>query len=165
MARNLLVSWIRDAHAMELALEPVLENHAKDADGVMTDVSARDRQHAAETRQHADRMRQALEHLGESTSTMKSALSALFGQVQSVSTGMFSDELMKNALSDYAAEQFEIACYRALVAAAEEIGESRVATLCRANLQEDEAMARWIDSQLPRFVRETLATHSAGSRR
>ena len=165
MAKNLLVSWIRDAHAMELALEPVLENHARDAEGVMPDVSARDRQHAAETRQHADRMRQALEELNESPSTMKSALSALFGQVQSVSTGLFSDELMKNALSDYAAEQFEIACYRSLVVAAEELGDARVAALCRANLQEDEAMARWLETQLPRFVRETLAMDSAGSRR
>jgi len=164
MATNLLVSWIRDAHAMELALEPVLENHAKDAESVMTDVSARDRQHAAETRQHADRMRQALEQLGESPSTVKSTLSSLFGHLQSVSTGMFSDELMKNALSDYAAEQFEVACYRSLIAAAEELGEDRVAALCRANLQEDEAMARWLESQLPRFVRETMATH-AGSRR
>ena len=77
---------------------------------------------------------------------MKSALSALFGQVQSVSTGLFSDELMKNALSDYAAEQFEIACYRSLVVAAEELGDARVAALCRANLQEDEAMARWLET-------------------
>jgi ferritin-like metal-binding protein YciE len=165
MAKNLLVSWIRDAHAMELALEPVLENHARDAEGVMPDVSARDRQHAAETRQHADRMRQALDELGESTSTMKSALSTLFGQVHGVSTGIFSDELMKNALSDYATEHFEIACYRSLVAAAEELGETRVAALCRANLQEDEEMARWVETQLPRFARETLITDSAGSRR
>src|SRR5437762_8560444 len=122
MAKDLLVSWIRDAHAMELALEPILENHAKDAEQQMPDVSARDREHVRETRQHADRMRQALEHMGQSTSTVKSTLSALFGQVNSVSTGMFSDELMKNALSDYAAEQFESACYRALVTAATELG-------------------------------------------
>jgi ferritin-like metal-binding protein YciE len=76
--------------------------------------------------------------------------------MQSISTGMFTDELMKNALADYASEQFEVACYNALVTAAEELDEIEVAGLCRANLVEDQAMADWLDEQIPRFVRHTM---------
>lgn len=96
---------------------------------------------------------------------MKSALALLFGQVKGVSTGLFSDALMKNALSDDAAECFEVASYRALVVAAEELGDTRVADLCRDNLKEDEAMARWLEAQLPRVVKETLAVPGAAAKR
>jgi ferritin-like metal-binding protein YciE len=156
MSTDLLVAWLRDAHAMETALVPVLQNHAKDADTAMPDVSRRYEQHAEETRQHAERVRQALERLGEKPSTMKSALSALMGPIQGVSTGMFSDELVKNALVDFSTEQFEVACYDALIAAAQEMGEVEIAGLCRENLAEEQAMADFLEEQLPRVVHQTM---------
>ena len=69
------------------------------------------------------------------------------------------------ALTDYAAEQFEVAASRALVAAAEAAGESEVARLCRENLREDEEMARWLDQQTPAIVQHTLRKETAGTRR
>ena len=156
MARDRLIAWLQDAHAMEQMLEPILRNHANDAAQAMPDVAARDREHAEETRRHADRMREALERLGSAPSAAKSALANLMGPMQSVSTGMFTDELMENVLADYASEQFEVACYNALVTAAEELDEIEVAGLCRANLVEDQAMADWLDEQIPRFVRHTM---------
>jgi ferritin-like metal-binding protein YciE len=153
--RATLIAWLNDAYAMETQLLPVLQNHAAD---VQNNPEARGRiaEHVAETQRHADRMRQAVEQLGSTTSTIKSTLATVMGSVQSIATGIFSDELVKNALSDYAAEQFEIAAYKALIAAAEELGETGVAQLCRQNLREDEAMALWLDSQLPLVVRQTL---------
>ncbi len=72
---------------------------------------------------------------------------------------------MKNGLSDFAAEQVEVACYRALIAAARDIGEAAVARLCEENLREDEAMARWLDEQIPNLVKQTLEKKAAGARR
>jgi ferritin-like metal-binding protein YciE len=76
--------------------------------------------------------------------------------MQGPSTGMFRDELMKNALMDYAAEHLEIASYRALIAAAEELGHRDIAVICRSILAEEEAMAEWLAEQVPVITRLML---------
>jgi ferritin-like metal-binding protein YciE len=155
MHRDTLIAWLNDAHAMETQLLPVLRNHAQDMKGNPV-AQRRIEEHVRETEQHAERVRQAVELLGSNTSTIKSGLASVMGMAQSVSTGIFSDELVKNALTDYAAEQFEVAAYKALIAAADEMGETGVSALCAQNLREDEAMAVWLDQQLPIVVRKTL---------
>lgn len=69
---------------------------------------------------------------------------------------MFSDPLVKNVIADLAAEQFEVAAYTALIAAAEHAGEAEAARLCRLNRGEDEDMAEWLDAQIPIVIAETL---------
>ena len=155
--RNTLIAWLNDAHAMETELQPILRNHARDAQK-NAEVRQRIEQHVSETQQHAERIRQALAILGTTPSVLKSGSAAVAGLVMSVSTGMFSDELVKNALMDYATEHFEIAAYTALITAAETLGETEVAQLCRENLREEEAMARFLAAQLPATVKETLLT-------
>jgi ferritin-like metal-binding protein YciE len=155
---ELLVRWLNDAYAMEHQRIPVLENHAKDLKNSPS-AQQRIRQHIDETKRHAERMEQCVNRLGAKPSTMKSTLSSLMGSAQSISTGIFRDELVKNALSDYAAEEFEVACYRALISAATEEGEPEIARACEENLREDEAMARWLDRQLPTVVHQAVVTH------
>jgi hypothetical protein len=92
-------------------------NHAEDAKD-FPDVAAADRRHLEETRRHADLVRGCIERLGESPSTAKSLVGQMLAAGQSVATGAFRDEVVKNFLSDYAAQSFEIASYRALIAAA-----------------------------------------------
>jgi hypothetical protein len=41
-----------------------------------------------------------VERLGSTTSATKTGLASLFGTLQSVSTGIFSDELVTNGLTD-----------------------------------------------------------------
>jgi ferritin-like metal-binding protein YciE len=113
-------------------------------------------QHVSETETHAARVRTAVESLGGSISTVKSGLASIAGSLLSVGTAVFSDQIVKNGLTDYAAEQFEVAAYTALAAAADDLGETEVARLCRQNLKEDEAMAGWLRQQLPKLVRNTL---------
>ena len=116
--------------------------------------------HVVETQQHAERVRQCLAILGTTPSVLKSGSAAVAGVMMSVTTGMFSDELVKNALMDYATEHFEIAAYNALISAAETLGEPEVARLCRENLKEEEDMARFLAEHLPGTVRETLLTRA-----
>jgi ferritin-like metal-binding protein YciE len=155
--RNTLIAWLNDAHAMETELQPILRNHARDAS---TNAVMRDRidRHVHETQQQAERVRQCLAILGTTPSVLKSGSAAVAGVMMSVTTGMFTDELVKNALMDYATEHFEIAAYNALITAAEALGEPEVARLCRQNLQEEEDMAHFLSSHLPGTVRETLLT-------
>lgn len=154
--RQQLIAWLTDAHAMELSLAKVLENHAKDADR-LPDIRARDEDHLAETREHARKIEQCLEHLGaEKPSSVKNAIGTVMGKMQGAMSGPFGDEIMKNALSDYAAEHMEIACYRSLIIAAEEIGEVQVARLCNEILAEEESMAQWLEQKLPEITRMSL---------
>lgn len=153
---DLLVRWLNDAYAMEHQLIPVLENHANDLVSSDPSSAQRIRQHIDETRRHAERLDACLRSLGTTPSTTKSTLASVMGSAQAISTGMFRDEAVKNALTDYSAEQFEVACYKALAIAAREQGQSEVARACEENMREDQAMADWLDQQLPSVVRLTI---------
>lgn len=150
-----LVTWLNSAYSMEKSLVQVLENHAKDAED-LPEVRQRDEQHIQETRRHADLVEQCLGILGEKPSTMKSAMGNLMGKVQGASSGMHRDELVKNFLSDYAAEHFEIACYRSLIAAAEELGQPEIARICTEILRDEERMAAWLEERIPEVTRMHL---------
>lgn len=154
-ARELLVTWLNDAHSMEKALIPVLENHAKDAKDY-PEVRERDEQHVEETRRHAELVEGCLERLGEKPSGVKSFLGEMFGRMQAMSTEPFKDELMKNFIADYATEQFEIASYRSLAKAARHLGEEEIARTCETILKDEERMAEWLDRNMARAVETTL---------
>jgi len=153
---DIIVAWLNDAHAMENALIQILEHQVKDA-GPYPEVRAKLQQHLEQTRRHADLVQSCVERLGGSTSSIKTGLASLFGQFQALSTGAARDEMVKNALADYAAENFEVASYRALVAAAQATGDTETASVCQQILAEDEAMAQWLEVNLPVLVQATLA--------
>lgn len=151
-----LVAWLDDAYAMESGLVPILQNHAVHFGTDMPNAARRIQQHIVETQQHASRLEQCLHLLNASPSGVKSTLSSLMGSVEGATTAVFRDQLMKDALADYATEQFEVGCYTALVNAATELGYLEVAQLCKRNLEEDRAMANWLLTQIP-----AVASHDA----
>lgn len=154
-SREALVSWLDDAHSMENTLVPILENHAKDA---KEHPEARDRiqRHAEETKRHAQLLADCLQELGKKPSSTKKAVSKMMGMGQAITTGPFEDELIKNAISDYATENFEIACYEALITAAQDLGEPKVEQICKQILEDERAMAQWLETQLPKTVHEFI---------
>lgn len=152
---DLMVAWLRDAYAMEKALIPVLENHAKDAER-HPEVRARLEQHAQETRRHADLVEQSLRQLGQEPSTFKNTISKVLGTIQSVATGAFKDDEVKNALQDFATENFEIASYRALIEGAQALQRPEIVQTCQQILKEEEAMARFLEQSLPTTVHDAL---------
>lgn len=156
-----LISWLNDAHSMERSLVNVLEKHCKDA-AEFPDLRARTEQHLNETRRHVEKVEECLRQLGEKPSMSKGVMGTVMGKVQGVATGMFRDEMIKNALGDYAAEHLEIASYRSLIAAAEELGLPDVARICSEILREEEAMAGWLEDHIPEITRLTLQKHGAG---
>ncbi len=156
-----LTTWLNSAYSMEKSLAQVLGNHANDAKD-HPEIQSRIQEHISETDRHAERVKECLLQLGSEPSTMKSALGNIMGMVQGASTGMFRDELVKNMLADYASEHFEIACYRSLIAAAEEAGKAEIAEICAEILEDEEAMAEWIEEQIPEVTRLVLhqVTHA-----
>src|SRR5688500_14592041 len=147
-----LVAWLDDAHAMENGLIPILQNHAAHFGDRMPAAARRIEQHIVETQQHVQRLQDCLRLLDATPSGVKSTLSSLIGSVEGATTAIFRDQLVKDALADYASEQFEVGCYTALVSAASQLGYPEIARLCRLNLEEDSQMAAWLLQQLPTVV-------------
>ncbi|MRX49204.1 DUF892 family protein [Paracoccus sp. S-4012] len=161
--REWLVMWLRDAHAMEEQAETMLTGQASRIESY-PDLKDRITRHLEETKAQAERLRQCLEGMGESPSKLKDAGGKLMATGQAMG-GMFAgDEVMKGSLASYAFEQMEIASYRVLIAAAEHLGEMRVAEACKANLQEEIAMAEWLASHLPGTTRDFLDRAAAGDK-
>lgn len=158
--RETLIGWLNDAYAMEKGLVQVLENHANDVKD-RPEMYRKIAQHLEQTKMHAERVRDCVERLGGSTSSMKTAMGSISGFFQGRSTGASPDELVKNALSDYAAEHFEIASYRALIAAARALGENQVVQVCESILRDEEEMAHWLEQNLPNVVQEYLGVQTA----
>jgi len=152
--KELLISWLNDAHGMENSLIKILEHQVKDARD-HPPVQARLEQHLEQTKRHAQMTKECVEALGGHTSALKTGLATLFGQIQAPSTGAAKDEMVKNALTDYAAENFEIASYTALIRAAQDLNETHIATVCQQILQDEQAMADWIKQNLPSLVQQT----------
>jgi ferritin-like metal-binding protein YciE len=163
MAREQLIAWLDDAYAMEMGLAGILEQHAN-APGELPEIAERRRRHAEETRVHARRIRECLEMLGTQPSDLKAGFSTLMGNVEGALTAAFRDELMKNALADYASEHFEIGCYHALLAAAGEADETELVPLLEETLSEEEAMAEWLALRIPMVAQQSLK-RATGARR
>ena len=155
-----LISWLNDAYAMETGLVPILQNHAEDAKSDR-DAAERIARHAEETKRHADRVKACVEKLGGRAASVRAGVSAVIGGFESLATAPFRDELVKNALMDYASEHFEIACYTALITAARKAGREDIARVCDEILTEERVMAHWLEGHIPLVVEEALVTTSA----
>ena len=59
-------------------------------------------------------------------------------------------------LDDDGAGHFGIACYRSLIAAAEDLGCPEIAVICEEILMEEEAMFEWIEDKIPEVTRLLL---------
>jgi ferritin-like metal-binding protein YciE len=152
-----LAEWLDDAYAMETGLVTILQNHAAHLEPVIPSVAQRIREHIAETRTHATRLEQCLTVLGRKPSAIKSTLSSAIGAVEGASTGLFKDHVVKDVLADYASEQFEIACYTAIIAAATRLGFSEITRLCALTLAEDQSMANWLIDKVPAVIARVAA--------
>lgn len=160
-ARSWLVTWLRDAHAMEEQAEAMLTAQAERIDNY-PDLEQRIRQHIRETQGQAARLKECLEGMDEGTSVLKDTGAKLMATAQAVGGAFAGDEVMKDSLVSYTFEQMEIASYTALIAAAEHLGETRVAQVCQQNLQEEIAMADWLNTHLPGTTRDFLDRAAAG---
>ena len=152
--RSEIADWLRNAHAMESNLAEMLEGqterlaHFPKFQQVVAN-------HARETRHHIEWVEGALRSIGEDTSLLKDGVATLAGIISPLAAGMACDAPVKIAISNYAAEHFEIACYRSLVAAAELAGYPQVASVCREILTEEQATAEALEG----LITEVTTVH------
>jgi ferritin-like metal-binding protein YciE len=155
MHKQMLVTWLHHAHAMGARSLPILRQHADDTRH-SADARLRYESHVRETEQHVERVAQALRALGSEPLSVLARSEPLADLAKDITERLFGDPLAAKVIADYAAEQFEVAAYTALIAAAEHAAASEVARLCRLNRGEDEEMAEWLDAQIPLIIAATL---------
>ena len=147
--------WLRDAHAMEKQAESMLEAMAGRIDNY-PDLKARIEQHLSETKHQITLLESVFDRNDISRSVVKDSMSKMAAFGQSVG-GMFTpDEIVKGAISSYVFEQFEIACYTSLIAAAEQAGDAEGVEIFKTILAEEEAMAKWALEHLPNVTQQFL---------
>lgn len=138
-----LLKWLQDAYAMEQEANTMLTATAGRLEHY-PELKARIEQHIAETRDQSEQVKRCIELLDGSLPTVKGAVASVMATVHAAGNSMMSDEVAKSLGVSYAFEHMEIASYRALVIAAKEAGQTQIAQICAAILDQEIAMAEWL---------------------
>jgi ferritin-like metal-binding protein YciE len=158
--REILIDWLRDAHAMETNLIQMLGQQADHLDD-HPELQARTAAHKEESRRHAERIEECLAELGTDPSAVKEGFAKLSGMFSPLPAAMSSDTAVKIVLANYSAEHFEIACYQSLEAAARHCGEERIAQAAAEILRDEEEMAEFLQDAIEE-VTHILKSEDAG---
>jgi ferritin-like metal-binding protein YciE len=165
-----LVQWLNEAHAKEAELETDLTAHI-----ALTEkqpYKKRLREHLKETRDHKRSVARRIKQLGGTASTgpdvpgvptmvgeaAGKAVAGVKGQVgvaRAFVTGQPETHL-RNAQEELREEHVEIALYTRLEALAEEVGDRDTAQLARSIRRDEERMAKFLDAELKRLVRDIV---------
>lgn len=159
--REVFVTGLRNAHALEHQALSLMDRQIEHL-ASYAEVEARLRSHRGETERQIERLERILESLGESHSALKDAAMAFSGNLAALGHTFAADEILKNSFANFAFENFEVASYKALIVMAEEGGYSDAASLLRETLQEELAMAAFLDETLPLVVTKYLSLRAEG---
>jgi ferritin-like metal-binding protein YciE len=154
-SKQTLVAWLRDAHAMERASVDTLDRLAERLSRY-PQLAVRFREHWRESLGQVEHIERCLKNLGSDTSTFKDLASRFIGIAQAYAVAVVPDEVVKDCLAAYAARHFEIAAYTSLGAAALMLEEPDVARMCNEHLEQERAMATWLEQQIPEVTLEFL---------
>jgi len=158
--KNDLLAWLRDAHAMEAATIDNLERLIDLADDY-PQLKLQFERHLEVSRRQRQVLESQLERLGSDPSVLKDWAMKFAGQMEPLLSRLTPDTMPKNCLAAYAYEAFEIASYRCLMGAAEELGEADLRTICERFVQEEQEMADFLYEHLPEVTRQYLRSRAS----
>jgi ferritin-like metal-binding protein YciE len=149
-----LVEYIDDAYAME-------QNVLRMLDGMIgttkdPEMKRALKRHKEQTEKQADRLEERLAAHGASPSKTKEAGGMMAALLKSVVDVARDDSPGRNARDGFATEHMEIASYQMLERVARKAGDKETAAVAKKNREEEEAMARRIDSKWNKIVDLTL---------
>lgn len=155
------LTGLKNAHALEqqaLALMDRQIDHLQN----YQEVERRLREHRVETEGQIDRLNAILASFGESNSIIKDAGLSLSGNLAALAHVFAPDEIIKNSFANFAFENFEAASYMGLITLAEDGGYSDALPLLQQTLEEERAMAAWVEQSLPTVTRQFVSLRAAG---
>src|SRR5436305_14700450 len=164
-----LVQWLSEAHAKEAELEADLTAHI-----ALTEkppYKKRLQQHLKETRDHKRRVASRIKQLGGPTGqnlifatgsavgeVAGKTVAAVKGQV-GVARAIVTEQAethLRNAQEELREEHVEIAIYTRIETLATEVGDRETAQLAKAIRRDEERMAKFLDAELKRLVKEVV---------
>jgi ferritin-like metal-binding protein YciE len=151
-----VLDWLNDAYAMETGMIDVLEQRVRSAKEFPA-IRKMFESHLRQTRQHAKMVAQCIERIGGARVAPTPAIGSPLRSAWSPTDRTSRDEVVRNCLVDYAAEQFEVVTYQALIEAASQVGDAQTVRVCEQIMREDQAMADRIVRALPMVVAAQLA--------
>jgi ferritin-like metal-binding protein YciE len=154
--RETVVSWLRDAHAMEAAAVDNIERNI-DRFEDYPPVQQVFREDLEVSRRNSQELETALERLGADRSALKDMGMKFASSMQPLAAGISSDDLVKHMLVAQAYKHFEVASFRSLSTAAETIGDTQIKTLCDRSVDQKKRLAARIEESLPQVTRDYLA--------
>jgi ferritin-like metal-binding protein YciE len=165
-----LVQWLSEAHAKESELEVDLTAHI-----ALTEKATykkRLQEHLKETREHKRATAKRVRELGGDAESRPGlagvsnalggvagkTLAAVKGQVGTARALVTSqpETHLRNAQEELREEHVEIAIYTRLETLATEVGDRETAQLARRIRREEERMAKYLDGELQRLVKELV---------
>jgi len=165
-----LVQWLNEAYAKEAELEADLAAHITLTQ--KTSYKKRLQQHLTETRDHKRRVASRIKKLGGGASggiqlpgvpgavgeVAGKAVSAVKGQVGAARAAVTSqpETHLRNAQEELREEHIEIALYSRIITLAEAVGDRETAQLAKAIRRDEERMAKFLDAELTRLVKELV---------
>ncbi len=153
-ARDNFLVWLRAAHAMEEQAITMLTDQSRRIESY-PDLKAQIIRHLHETEGHAQAVKTLLDQFSSAGGvlTLKDVAAKLAAKAQGVGGMLISDEVVKGAMGSYAFEHLEIASYRVLIAAADELEEREAKAVFERILEEEIAMADWLGTHLDPLTR------------
>ena len=167
-----LVQWLNEAHAKEAELEADLAVHIKLTNKAT--YKRRLQKHLTETRDHKRSVARRIKQLNGTPAAVKvaakapvpevigetagKAIAGVKGQVGTARALITSqpETHLRNAQEELREEHVEIALYTRIEALAEEVGDSETAKLARGIRRDEERMAKFLDAELPKLVKELV---------
>lgn len=152
--RDMLVSYIRDAHAMEKNVHTMLGSMIATTDD--PEIKSMMEHHRTETERHQELLKARLDDLGVDVTAMKDIPAMLGAMAKGIADMVRSDKPGKNARDAYVTEALEIAAYELLQRLAERCGDRATAAVAEAIKAEEMAMRRKIEQNWDKVLDMTL---------
>jgi ferritin-like metal-binding protein YciE len=159
--RDIFVTGLRNAHAMEKQALSIMEPQLERIDNY-PDIARRLEDHIRETHGQIERLETIMDGLGESASGLKDMAMSVAGSMAAMGHTVAGDEILKNSLANFAFENYELAAYSSLVTLAEAGGYAEAKRGLMQSLDEEQAMAEWIGSNLPDVTLRFVKLRQAG---
>ncbi len=166
-----LIQWLNEAYAKEAELEADLTAHIaltqKDS------YRKRLREHLTETKAHKRQVASRIKKLGGTPASSSQgvpgvpgavgelagkAVAAVKGQVGTARAAVTNqtETHLRNAQEELREEHVEIAIYRRIETFATEVGDRETAKLAKGIIREEERMAKFLDAEITRLVKEVV---------
>lgn len=158
---DIFITGLRNAHAMEHQALSIMKPQVSRIENY-PEVAQRLQQHITETEGQVERLERVLDGLGENRSALKDAALSLGGSMAAIGHTVAPDEIVKNSFANFAFENYEIAAYKSLLALANQSGNTSAADLLAQNLDEEIAMADWLDQNIEAVTLQYASLREAG---